>query len=178
MIVRIKPWVLVVVVLLAQFFLPGQESATTLSVRGDIQKPTQWSAELLKTQFASQVQDVKFTAGMDKSVKVGTGIPLLSVIQSAGLQTDKAVKHHDLKFLVVVEAHDGYRVFFSLAELMPQAGNAQAWILWNVDGKPLTGKEAPFRLVVLTDKAADRYIFGVIKITLVDGMKVANESKG
>jgi|WetSurSiteA1Bulk_404760.scaffolds.fasta_scaffold05152_2 hypothetical protein len=165
---------LIFFVLLTPLCLFGQDGASTLSIRGDIQKPLQWSVESLKAQFAGQGQEIKFAAGMDKSVKVGTGVPLLSVIQSAALQTDKAVKHHDLKFIVVVEAHDGYRVFFSLAELMPQAGNAQAWLLWNVDGKPLAGKEAPFRLVVLTDKAADRYIFGVTKIVVVDGIKVAS----
>jgi hypothetical protein len=101
----------------------------------------------------------------------------LSVIQSAALQTDKAVKHHDLKFIVVVEAHDGYRVLFSLAELLPQGGHAEAWLLWAVDGKPLSGKEAPFRLVVPTDKAADRAIFGVTQIMLADGVKVANQMK-
>jgi hypothetical protein len=168
---------LIVVVLITPFWLFGQDGVSTLSIRGDIQKPTQWSVESLKTQFAGQAQEIKFTAGMDKSVKAGTGVLLLSVIQSAALQTDKAVKHHDLKFLVIVEAYDGYRVFFSLAELMPQAGNAQAWLLWAVDGQPLSGKEAPFRLVVLTDKAADRAIFGVTQITLADGVKLANQMK-
>ena len=43
--------------------IPAQDSAATLSVRGDIQKPAQWSVEALKAQFASQVQSVKFTVG-------------------------------------------------------------------------------------------------------------------
>lgn len=174
---RTLPVGLIFVVLLTPFYLFGQDGTATLSVRGDLQKPLQWSVESLKAQFAGQAQEIKFTAGMDKSVKVGTGVSLLSVIQSVALQTDKAVKHHDLKFLVVVEAHDGYRVFFSLAELLPQGGHAEAWLLWAVDGKPLSGKESPLRLVVPTDKAADRAIFGVTQIILADGVKVANQMK-
>jgi DMSO/TMAO reductase YedYZ molybdopterin-dependent catalytic subunit len=174
---RVLPVGWMVVVLLTPFCLFGQDGASTLSIQGDIQKPLQWSVESLKTQFAGQAQEIKFTAGMDKSVKAGTGVPLLSVIQSAALRTDKAVKHHDLKFIVVVEAHDGYRVLFSLAELLPQGGHAEAWLLWAVDGKPLSGKEAPLRLVVPTDKAADRAIFGVTQIILADGVKVANQMK-
>lgn len=155
----------------------AQDTAATLTIRGDVQKPVQWSVEELKTKFAGQVQDIKFTAGMDKAVKVGTGLPLFSIIQTAELKTDKSIKHHDLSFLAIVEASDNYRVFFTLAELMPQGGHAQAWLLWNVDGKPLSGKEAPFRLVVSTDQGADRYIYGVTKITLVDGVKLANQLK-
>jgi DMSO/TMAO reductase YedYZ molybdopterin-dependent catalytic subunit len=164
-----------VTILLTQLFLFGQEPPTTISVRGDIQSPLQFSVQELKAKFGGQMQDIQFTAGMDKSVKVGTGIPLLSVVQAAVLSTDKEIKHHNLKFVVVAEAYDGYRVVFSLAELLPQGGNTQAWLIWNVDGKPLAGKEAPFRLVVPTDKDADRYIFGVTKVILVDEIKVVNQ---
>jgi|WetSurMetagenome_2_1015567.scaffolds.fasta_scaffold75259_1 hypothetical protein len=156
---------------------PAQEPAAVLSLRGDLQKPVQWSADELKTKFSAQVKEVKFPGGMDKSTHMGTGVPLLTLIQGVQLKTDPAVKHHDLKFLVIVEAHDGYRVMFSLAELMPQGGNAEAWILWSVDGKPVSGKEAPFRLVVPTDKAGDRAIFGVTQIFLADGVKLANQLK-
>jgi len=64
-----------------------------------------------------------------------------------------------------------------VAELMPEVGNAQAWLVWNVDGKPLPEKEAPLRLVVSSDQAGHRQIFGVVKIILVDGAKLAGQSK-
>jgi hypothetical protein len=64
-----------------------------------------------------------------------------------------------------------------MAELLPQGGSDQVWLVWNVDGKPLSGKEAPFRLVVTSDQAADRFIYGVTKIILVDGVQLANQLK-
>ena len=168
---------LTVVLLLPLLCIQAQDSAATLSVRGDIQKPTQWSVEALKVQFAGQVQNVKFTAGKDKQPKAGTGIPLLSVIQAAALKTDPKIGHHDLKFLVILEAKDSYRVFFSLAELTPPTGgHAQAFLIWDLDGRPLSGKEAPLRLVLLTDGEA-RQIYGITRITLVDGVKLADQLK-
>ena len=157
--------------------IAAQDSAATLSIRGDIQKPTQWSVQELKMQFASQAQEIKFTAGMDKGVKVGTGIPLLSVIQAAAPKIDPRISHHNLKFLVILEAKDSYQSFFSLAELTPpKDGPALAFLVWDVDGKPLPEKEAPLRLVLSTSGDA-RQIYGVNKITLVDGVKLANQLK-
>lgn len=157
--------------------IPAQDSASTLSIRGDVQKPTQWSMETLKAQFAGQVQSVKFVSGKDKQQKVGTGIPLLSVIQTAVLKTDPRIGHHDLKFLVILEAKDSYQAFFSLAELMPPQGrDAQAFLIWDVDGKPLSEKEAPLRLILATDGEA-RQIHGVTTITLMDGVRLASQFK-
>jgi DMSO/TMAO reductase YedYZ molybdopterin-dependent catalytic subunit len=165
------------VAVLTLHFAAAQDSASTLSIRGDIQKPVHWSVEALKMQFAGQAQQIKFAAGKDKQLKVGTGVSLLSVVQAAALKTDQSVRHHDLKFLVILEATDSYRVFFSLAELMPQCGHAQAWLIWSVDGKPLSEKESPVRLVVSSDQGADRYIYGISTISLVDGDKLAKQLK-
>jgi DMSO/TMAO reductase YedYZ molybdopterin-dependent catalytic subunit len=169
--------VISLVFLLTLGYVPAQDSSGTLSISGDIQKSAQWSVETLKTQFTGEVQDIKFAAGKDKPANVGTGIPLLAVIQSAAPKSDQVTKHQDLGFFVILEAYDKYRVFFSLPELMPQGGHAQAWIIWAVDGKLLSGKEAPFRLIVTTDQGHDRNIYGLTKITLVDGNKLANRLK-
>ena len=149
------------------------QEPTTLAVKGDVLKPVQWSMEDLKKQFTKETQTIEFSIGKDKSQKKGTGIPLLSVIQAAGPKVEKTPKHHELTFLVFIEAGDSYRVFFSLAELLPQAGSAQAWLIWDVDGEPLSGKEAPFRLVVPSDRGHDRDIYGIATIYLVDGTRLA-----
>ena len=158
-------------------FIAAQDSASTLSVQGDVQKPARWSMEELKAQFAGQVQSVKFTAGKDKQSKEGTGIPVLSVIQAAALKTDQHINHHDLKFVVIMEAKDAYQAFFSLAELTPTQGRSpQAFLVWAIDGKALPEKEAPLRLVLTNDGEA-RQIHGITSITLVDGVKLANQLK-
>lgn len=172
---RFQSVLVVVAVLFTAHYVLAQGSAAILEVRGDVLKPGQWSVEALKQQFAKETQEVKFTAGEDKQQKTGTGIPLLSLIKAAGLKIEKTPKHYDLSFMIIIEAHDGYRAYFSYAELSPQQGHAEVWLVWNVDGKPLVGKEAPLRLVVSTDRAPDRCIYGIANMTLVDGTKLANQ---
>ena len=91
---------------------------------------------------------------------------------------EKVPKHHQLTFLVIVEARDSYRAFFSLAELLPECGRTQAYLIWDVDGKPLSGEQAPFRLVVSSDREPDRSIYGIATITLVDGTQLASQLAG
>jgi DMSO/TMAO reductase YedYZ molybdopterin-dependent catalytic subunit len=161
-----------IIVLLAAYCALAKEP-TAVTVRGDVLKSHSWSVDEIKQQFPKEVQNIKFSIHKETPQQTGMGIPLLSLIKAAGPKTEKVPKHHDLTFLVSVEAYDSYRAFFSLAELLPQCGNAQAWLLWEVDGKPLLDKEAPFRLVVLSDAGHDRYIYGIVAINLVDGHKLA-----
>jgi hypothetical protein len=161
-------------VLFMTFCVFAQEPAT-LAVRGAVFKPGPWSVEDLKRQFVDQIQAIKFTPAEDQLQQVGKGIPLLTLVQAVAPKTEKVPKHYDLTFLIILEARDSYRVFFSLAELLPQCGHAQVWLIWDVGGKPLSGKEAPFRLVVLSDRGHDRYIYGIAGVNLVDGNKLANK---
>jgi hypothetical protein len=160
----------------AMLFVTGfalAQEPTTVMVRGDVLKSRQWSIEDLKKQFPQEVQSIKFSLSKDKPQQTATGIPLLSLIKAAEPRIEKTQKHYDLTFLVILEARDSYRIFFSLAELLPQCGNGQAWLVWDVDGKPFSGKEAPFSLIVLSDRGHDRHIYGIATIRVVDGIKLA-----
>ncbi len=172
---RFQSTLVVLAVLFTAHCVFAQGSAASLEVRGDVSKPGVWSVDDLKKQFAKEIQTVKFTLGEDKQQKTGTGIPLLSLIKAAGIKTEKTPKHYDLSFMVIIEAHDGYRAYFSYAELSPQVGHAEVWLVWDVEGKALIGKEAPLRLVVSTDRAPDRCIYGIASMTLADGTKLANQ---
>jgi len=167
-------WVLTAAMILtAAPLAAAQERADTVMVRGDVLKPGPWGIEDLKRQFAKEARTVTFTPGTDKPEKTGTGIPLLALIQAAGPRVEKVPKHYDLTFFVILEARDGYRVYFSMAELLPQCGDARVWLVWDSNGKPLTEREAPLRLVVSSDHGRDRYIYAIKTVTLVDGNKLA-----
>jgi len=171
---RVLGWVVALVAIVSSVpAAMGQEAPASLSVGGAVATPGSWTVEALKQQFAGEAKTVKFTPAKDKPEQVGTGVPLLSLIKAAGLKTEKTPKHHDLTFLVIIEAKDSYRVFFSMAELLPQCAHDEVYVVWEVDDKPLSEREAPFRLVVATDKGHDRYIYAISKITLVDGTKLA-----
>ena len=145
------------------------DPGATLSIQGDIQKPVQWSIEQLKEQFADQIQEVEFRG------TIATGIPLLSVIKAVVPKVRKETKwtlkdemHRNMVFLVILEAKDSYKVFFTLTELMPEFGDAPAWLVWELNGEPLTDVMAPLYLVSSTDNWPDRGIYGIMKITVAD----------
>jgi len=158
--------------------LVSAQDTGSLLVRGAVLKPGRWSPEDVKRHFSDEVRAITFRAGKDKAPHVGTGIPLLSLLQKSVLKTEQVPKHHELTFLVIIEAHDSYRVFFSMAELLPACGRAQAYLIWDVDGKPLTGDQAPFRLIVSSDQGADRNIYGIATVSLVDGTQLASQLAG
>jgi hypothetical protein len=162
---------------LASQLVSAQDGGSIL-IRGAVLKPGRWTPGDVKQEFSDQIQSVTFTAGKDKAQHVGTGIPLLALLQKAVLKTGEVPKHHDLTFLVIIEAHDSYRAFFSFAELVPTCGRTQAFLAWEVDGKPLSGDQVPFRLIVSSDQGADRNIYGIATITLVDGTQLANQLGG
>ena len=169
-------------ILLSFDCLFAQDSVETLSIQGDVNKPLQWTVEQLKEQFADKVQDVPFRARSDRPGKIATGVPLLSIIQAAQPKAEKAniwastKEHHNMLFLVMLEdTTNGYYVFFSAAELMPEFGNEEAWVVWNIDEKPLTEREAPVRLIIPNDKWLDREIFSLNKITIMDGIKLGDQ---
>ncbi len=147
----------------------------TIDIGGDVLNPRQWTPSDLKQRFAKEIQTVKFSTGIDQAQHTGTGILLVSLLQAAGPKVEKTPKHYDLSFFVLLEGRDKYRVYFSLAELLQACGHAQAWLLLDMDGKPLAENEAPARLAVLSDQGHDRYLYAIARITLVDGTKIADQ---
>jgi DMSO/TMAO reductase YedYZ molybdopterin-dependent catalytic subunit len=59
---------------------------------------------------------------------------------------------------VLVKASDGYEVVFSLPEIDPDFSEKIILLANEVDGKPLSASEGPFRLVVPQDKKHARWI--------------------
>jgi len=146
----------------------------SLEIRGDVQKPRSWSVEDVKKQFAGEIQNVKLVIGREKTEITSTGIPLISLIKAAELKTEETPKHYDMSFIVILEAHDGYRAWFTFAELAAGAKENPVMFVWEENGKPLPGNELPFRLRA---SGNDRSIYGITRITLVDGIKLANSLK-
>jgi hypothetical protein len=178
----VKTMMMLLIVLFSSNTLSAQEPAMTMSIGGDVKKPRLWSAEQLKAQFADQIKEVKFTDPSWQK-KTGKGIPLLSLIKAAEPRLEKTTKfhkdqmHYDMSFLVILEARDNFRVYFSLAELMPQLGSSDIYLVWDKEGEPLSGKEGPFRLATMNTKMPDREIYGISSISIVDGDKLADQLK-
>jgi len=142
----------------------------SLEIRGDVQNPSSWSVDDVKKQFAEEILTLKNVFAREAL----TGIPLISLLKSAALKTEETNKHHELSFIVILEAYDGYRAYFTFAELTISEKENPVMLVWEEDGKPLPSRERPFRLFS-TD--SDRRIRGITSITFVDGIKLADNLK-
>ena len=142
----------------------------SIEVRGDVQNPYTWSVDAVKKHFVGEIQVMKYWFEREEL----TGIPLIELINAAELKTEESPKHHELSFIVILESYDGYRAFFTYAELASRAKYSPAILVWDEKGKPLPDRELPFRLLT---EDGDRSIYGITRITLLDGFKLANSLK-
>lgn len=99
---------------------------------------------------------------------VYAGVPLAEVLKAAGLRLDPdmASIRQTVAGSVLVEAADGYRVIFALAELDPALTDRVVLLADTRDGQPLGPKEGPWRLVVPGDKRPARWVRQVTAVTV------------
>jgi hypothetical protein len=71
--------------------------------------------------------------------------------------------------VLLVEAADGYKVVYALAELDPAFASREIILADKRDGKPLDAKEGPFRIVAPGDKRPARWAHQIttLRVTVV-----------
>ena len=97
---------------------------------------------------------------------VYAGPRITEVLRVAGVALD-SLHGPTLTTRVVVEASDGYRVVYSLPELLPGFNGRRVLVAFRMDGGALPANERPFRLVAPEDGAEhSRWIRAVTAIRL------------
>jgi DMSO/TMAO reductase YedYZ molybdopterin-dependent catalytic subunit len=91
------------------------------------------------------------------------GVPIHVLLKEAGVRAD-STRGRALRMRVVIDAADGYRAVLSLAEVDPTLPDRRALLADRVDGTPLTGNEAPFRLLLVGDPRHNRWVRQVVAI--------------
>ena len=121
----------------------------------------------LAAQDLAKLPQVKLDAkDHDGNNREYDGVKLRDVLTQAGVATGNDLRSKEMTDCVVVEASDGYRVVFSLAELDPDFGNVQAMLAKSVAGQPLGAKEGPLRLIVPGDKRQARWVRMVTTVSV------------
>jgi DMSO/TMAO reductase YedYZ molybdopterin-dependent catalytic subunit len=138
-------------------------AAEGVEFSGWIQQPGLLTVADLQ-QMPAETVDVEYQSGEGTEQHSFTGTRLYGVLEQLQLQADPDARNPWLRVYVVVTAKDGYQVVLSGGELDPNFGNAPILLAWEQDGAPLTGDDAPARLVVPGDTRGGRYVFGVIRI--------------
>ncbi len=90
--------------------------------------------------------------------------PLLA---TAGIQLGDALRGPRMSEVLLVEAADGYKVVFALAEVDPAFATREIILAYKRDGKPMDAREGPFRIVAPGDKRPARWIRQVTTLKIV-----------
>lgn len=99
--------------------------------------------------------------------EVYEGVPLAFLLQKAGAPQGEQIRGPWMAAYVLVEAADGYRVVFSLAELDSGFLDSEVLLADTLGGVPLGAGEGPFKLVAPHDKRPGRWIRMVKSVTIV-----------
>jgi hypothetical protein len=114
--------------------------------------------------LAGLPRDTARTTFHNGTTVIFTGVRLTDVLRRFGVPTD-TLRGPALVTRVLVEAADGYRVVFSLAELAPAYGANRVLLVDQADGHPLPANEGPWRLAATGDASEhSRWIWQVIAI--------------
>ncbi|MDB5806235.1 MAG: molybdopterin-binding protein [Betaproteobacteria bacterium] len=94
------------------------------------------------------------------------GVTLFELLKAAKAPIEKEVHGEQLTWVVLVQAADGYRVVFTLAELDPTVNDRLVLLADRRDGAALPAAEGPLRVLAAGDKRPTRSARQVVSVTL------------
>jgi hypothetical protein len=103
----------------------------------------------------------------DGTDRLYEGVLLPEILKRAGQPFGEELRGSLLSKYVIVTAHDGYRVLFSLPEIDPAFTDARIILADKLNGKPLPDREGPLRLVIPAEKREARWTRMVEQIEVV-----------
>jgi len=95
------------------------------------------------------------------------GVALAALLQAADAMPAEPLRGAQLGRYVQVDARDGYRAVFALAEFDPTLGGSSAFLVDRCDGAPLGDDVGPLRLVVPGEARPTRWVRQVRAITVI-----------
>jgi hypothetical protein len=147
---------------LAAFALAPTLSAQTLQVvRADGTSTT-----LTAAQIASAPHVTVNAKDHDTPVQF-EGVPLSEVLTLAGVKLGSSMRGARLTEALLVDAADGYKVVFALAEVDPDFATREILLADKRDGRPLDDKQGPFRIIAPGDKRPARWIRQVTSFKII-----------
>jgi DMSO/TMAO reductase YedYZ molybdopterin-dependent catalytic subunit len=145
--------------------LLAQDSQPTVQVTGAVKQALTLSADdLVKMPRAS----VRTANG---GTEIYDGVWLHEVLKEAVVPLGGDLRGKALTNYVLAEAQDGYKVVFSLAELDPSFIDNEVLLADTANGKPLSGAQGRFRLVVPKEKHGARSVHMLSKLEIVQVRK-------
>ena len=144
---------------------PKTGASVLIQVVGDVAHPLSLTSEEL-AKLPRQTVRAKGHDGVDSQFD---GVALAEFLAKAGVPTGKDVRGPAMALYVVVEAADGYRAVFALAELEPAFTDRVIVLADHRDGKALSAREGPFQIIVPGEKKHARWVRQVIRLKVGRG---------
>ncbi len=119
------------------------------------------------TQTLAALDRQPVTAQVHRTTLQCEGVPLYDLLRANDAVPEGTLRSPHLARYVLVDARDGYRVVFSLAELDPGTGNRPVYVADRCDGEALSAEDGPVRLLAPGDVRAARSVRQVEAITVV-----------
>lgn len=106
----------------------------------------------------------------DSAPQSYSGVDLRALLEHSGLAVGR-LRGAALAQYFVVEARDGYRVAFGVADLDSALVSRRLILVDRLEGRPLPPEEGPWRLIVLGDPAGARSVrmVSAIRVRSVGG---------
>lgn len=147
----------------------GQKQPTTtgpseFTIGGAVTTPLTISVADLKKMPQTTLH---VTDSHSHQAQVYEGVPLALLLQKAGVPHGEAIRGPWVAAYVIVEAADGYRVVFSIAELDSAFLDSDVLVADALDGAPMGGGQGPLKLVAPHDKRPARWVRMLKSITVV-----------
>jgi DMSO/TMAO reductase YedYZ molybdopterin-dependent catalytic subunit len=95
------------------------------------------------------------------------GASLYELLRLAGAPGGDSLRGPALASYVLIEAADGYRVTYSLAELSPAFSDRVVLLADKMNGTPLDSHDGPFRVIAVGEKRPARWIRQVTRISIM-----------
>ncbi len=138
--------------------------AIVLNVGGEVPTALHLSQEDLLKLPRTEVH----AEGKDGKESTCAGTSLTEILLTAGLKFDPGMMPAKgaIASYVVVEAADGYKAVFALAEFDPTQNDRVILLADHKDGQLLTAPEGPLRVIAPSEKRQARWVRQVIFITV------------
>lgn len=138
------------------------QSKPMLTIRGEVEHPISLGAKDWE-ELPRQSVRAKDHGGQESTFE---GVALVEVLKKAGVPLGDRLRGEAITTYVVLDATDGYRAVYSLAELDPAFTDRVVLLADRRDGKPMPPPEGPLRIVIPDEKRHPRWIRRVIGITV------------
>jgi DMSO/TMAO reductase YedYZ molybdopterin-dependent catalytic subunit len=141
---------------------PAARPVPVLIVDGDVTKPLSLLSADLKSLPLVKVEAkaAKGTSNVYEGVLVG------ELLKAAGVPLGQ-MRAGVVSSYAVASAADGYQAVFAVAELDPAFTSSDVIVADAVDGKPLSERDGPLRLVAPKDLMASRSVRSLRRIQVV-----------